>query len=143
VAKVPHGHWQTSTFIAALRHDRITAPLLLDGPMNGEAFLAYIEQSLCPVLEPGDIVICDNLPSHKVAGIRQAIERSGAILDYLPAYSPDMNPIEMAFAKLKAALRKAARRTLEGIQEATATALDSFTPRQCLNFFKHAQYGPS
>jgi len=140
VASVPHGHWQTSTLVAALRHDRITAPLLIDGPMNGEVFAAYIEQSLCPELRPADMVICDNLASHKVAGIREAVERCGATLHYLPPYSPDLNPIEMAFAKLKASLRQAAQRTLEGLQHATATALDSFTQDHCRNFFSHANY---
>lgn len=140
VASVPHGHWQTSTFVAALRHDRITAPLLIDGPMNGETFLAYIEQCLCPELRPADMVICDNLPSHKVAGVREAVERSGATLHYLPPYSPDLNPIEMAFSKLKSSLRQAAQRTLEGLQHATAVALDSFTQDHCLNFFSHACY---
>ena len=140
VASVPHGHWQTSTLVAALRHDRITAPLLIDGPMNGEVFAAYIEQSLCPELRPADMVICDNLASHKVAGIREAVERCGATLHYLPPYSPDLNPIEMAFAKLKASLRQAAQRTLEGLQHATATALDSFTQDHCRNFFSRANY---
>lgn len=140
-ASVPHGHWNTSSFIAALRHDRISAPLLLDGPMNGEAFLAYIEQVLCPELTSGDMVICDNLSVHKVKGVREALERCGATLRYLPPYSPDLNPIEMAFSKLKAGLRQAAQRTLEGIQSATATVLDSFTPDHCRNFFSHAHYG--
>ncbi len=109
--------------------------------MNGEAFLAYIEQVLCPELTPGDMVICDNLSVHKVKGVREAIERCGATLRYLPPYSPDLNPIEMAFSKLKAGLRQAAQRTFEGIQSATATVLDSFTPDHCRNFFSHAQYG--
>src|ERR1700722_3116935 len=102
-APVPHGHWKTTTFTAGLRHDGIAAPMVLDGPMNGEAFLAYVEQALVPELRPGDIVIMDNLPAHKVHGVRQAIEAAGASLRYLPPYSPDFNPIEMAFAKLKAA----------------------------------------
>ncbi|HEY8966210.1 MAG TPA: IS630 family transposase [Candidatus Methylacidiphilales bacterium] len=140
-ASVPHGHWSTAAFIAALRHDRISAPLLLDGPMNGEAFLAYIEQVLCPELVPGNIVICDNLGVHKVKGVREAIERCGATLRYLPPYSPDLNPIEMAFSKLKAYLREAAQRTFEGIQIATAAALESFTQDHCRNFFHHAKYG--
>jgi len=140
-ASLPHGHWSTASFIAALRHDRISAPMLLDGPMNGEAFLAYIEQVLCPELTSGDMVICDNLSVHKVKGVREAIERCGATLRYLPPYSPDLNPIEMAFSKLKAGLRQAAQRTLEGVQSATATVLDSFTPDHCRNFFNHANYG--
>ena len=111
-APVPHGHWKTTTFTAGLRHDGIAAPMVLDGPMNGEAFLAYVEQALVPELRPGDIVIMDNLPAHKVHGVRQAIEAVGASLRYLPPYSPDFNPIEMAFAKLKTLLRAAAARTI-------------------------------
>lgn len=108
--------------------------------MNGAAFLAYVEQFLAPELEPGDMVICDNLASHKVHGVEQAINARGARLIYLPAYSPDLNPIEMAFAKLKAHLRQSAQRTLEGLQNATAKALDSFSPAHCANFFRHANY---
>jgi len=137
---VPFGHWHTATLIAALRQERISAPLLVDGPMNGDIFLAYIEQVLCAELQSGDIVICDNLSSHKVTGVREAIERCGAQLLYLPAYSPDLNPIEMAFAKLKASLRQAAQRTFAGIQAATAQALDSFSSTHCQNFFRHAHY---
>lgn len=137
---VPHGHWQTATFIAALRHDGLGAPLLLDGPMNGTAFLAYIKKILSPELRPGDIVICDNLPSHKVFGVKKAIEATGASLCYLPAYSPDLNPIELAFSKLKAALRSAEQRSFSGLIAATAQALNSFSRSQCLNFFRHAQY---
>jgi transposase len=114
--------------------------MLLDGPMDGVAFLAYIEQILCPELDPGDIVICDNLSSHKVAGVREAIEAVSASLLYLPAYSPDLNPIEMAFSKLKSALRLAAERTFDGLSLATALALASFTSSHCHNFFRHAQY---
>jgi transposase len=114
--------------------------MLLDGPMNGEAFLTYIQQVLCPELSPGDVVICDNLSSHHVKGVEEAIEKRGATLRYLPPYSPDLNPIENAFAKLKAFLRKSAERTLDGLQNATAQALDSFTQDHCSNFFKHAQY---
>jgi len=137
---VPHGHWHTATLVVALRHDRLCAPCLLDGPMNGPAFLAYIEQFLAPELGPGDIVICDNLSSHKVAGVAEAITARGARLLYLPAYSPDLNPIEMAFAKLKAFLRQAAQRSYEGLETATANALESFTPAHCANFFHHANY---
>ena len=143
IASVPHGHWKTSTLVMALRHDRIGAPLLLDGPMNGPAFLAYVEQMLCPELEKGDVVICDNLSCHHIQGVREAIEKSGATLRHLPAYSPDLNPIENAFAKLKAFLRAAAQRTLEGLQNATAKAIDDFTPDHCLAFFKHANYATS
>jgi transposase len=137
---VPHGHWHTATLVVALRHDRLCAPCLLDGPMNGPAFLAYVEQMLAPELAPGDMVICDNLASHKVNGVAQAIAARGATLHYLPAYSPDLNPIEMAFAKLKAHMRKAAVRTFEGLHTATALALDSFSSSHCSNFFRHANY---
>lgn len=107
---MPHGHWRTATLLAALRHDRLTAPLPIDGPLDGEMFLAYVEQCLGPTLQPGDLVICDNLASHKVAGVRAALAARGAELLHLPAYSPDLNPIELAFAKLKAHLRAAAAR---------------------------------
>jgi transposase len=137
---VPHGHWHTATLVAALRHDRLCAPCLLDGPMNGDAFLAYVEQFLAPELTAGDIVICDNLASHKVHGVAQAIAARGASLQYLPPYSPDLNPIEMAFAKLKAHLRESAERSFEGLHTATAKALDSFSPAHCANFFRHANY---
>jgi transposase len=140
VSSVPHGHWGTSTFLAALRHDCVTAPLLVDGAMDGPMFLGYVEQSLCRELKHGDIVICDNLSCHKVRGVREAIESCGAQIIYLPPYSPDLNPIEMFFAKLKAALRNACARTLASLQEATAAALDTFTPEHCTNFFKNAQY---
>lgn len=139
-ASVPHGHWQSSTFIAALRHDRITAPMLLDGPMDGNAFVEYVKQVLSPELKEGDMVICDNLSSHKVAGVREAIEARGAELLYLPAYSPDLNPIEMAFSKLKAILRQQAERSFQGLLQATSIALDHFSPNECINFFNHANY---
>ena len=137
---VPHGHWQSATFIAALRSDRLCAPLLIDGPMDGAMFLAYLREVLAPELAEGDIVICDNLSSHKVAGVAEAIAACGAQLHYLPAYSPDLNPIEMALSKLKAHLRQSAARTWDRLIRATATALESFTPAQCLNFLRHAQY---
>ena len=140
LGRAPHGHWHTATFIAALRHDRLSAPWLIDGPMDGILFLTYIEQVLAPELLPGDVVICDNLSSHKVSGVAQAIEKCGARLLYLPAYSPDLNPIEMAFSKLKAALRCAAKTTFEGLTEAVATALDSFSAAHCRNYFRHACY---
>jgi len=138
--QAPHGHWSTFTFIAALRADRISAPWLLDGPMDGASFLTYIEQVLAPELRAGDVVICDNLSSHKVAGVAAAVEKCGARLLYLPAYSPDFNPIEMAFSKIKAALRQAAQTTFNGLLKALATALDSFSPTHCRNFFRHASY---
>ena len=140
LCSVPHGHWSTFTFIAALRHDRLTAPLLLDGPMEGAMFLAYVQKILAPELRRGDLVICDNLSSHKVSGVREALADCGAELEYLPAYSPDLNPIEPAFSKLKAFLRQRAKRTFSGLLRATAHALDSFTPEHCTNFFRHAQY---
>ena len=134
VANVPHGHWKTSTFLAALRHDKITAPCIIDGTINGETFRAYIEQFLVPTLAPGDIVIMDNLSSHKVAGVGQAIEATGAILLYLPPYSPDLNPIEQFFAKLKAILRKAAARTIDTLYTALATALTACRATECANY---------
>jgi transposase len=140
VASVPHGHWKTSTFVAALRYDGITAPCVLDGAMNGEFFRAYVEQFLAPTLKAGDIVIMDNLSSHKIAGIEQAIAARGAQLLYLPPYSPDLNPIEPAFAKFKALLRKAAERTVDALWSRLETVLDAFTADDCRNFFRHAGY---
>ena len=141
-AKAPFGHRRTLTFVAALRHDRIDAPCVLDGPINGEIFLAYVEQFLVPTLKPNDIVIMDNLSAHKVKGVRSAIEAAGAKLVYLPPYSPDFNPIEMVFAKLKARLRKAAARTIPQLWLAIADSLDDFAPHECANFFKAAGYDP-
>ena len=140
VSSEPWGHWKTTTFVAALRVDQITAPCVLDGPMDGESFRAYVEQVLAPTLKPGDLVIMDNLGSHKVAGIRQAIEAAGAELRYLPAYSPDLNPIEQAFAKLKAHLRKAAARTLDALIAAIADALTKFSPPECANYLVDSGY---
>jgi transposase len=140
-AAVPHGHWKTMTFVGGLTLDGFVAPMLLDGPMNGECFCAWIEQMLAPVLKPGDVVVMDNLPGHKVVGVRQAIEQCGATLLYLPPYSPDLNPIENGFAKLKGLLRKAAARTIEALEAATAEAIPQFTPIECANFFAHAGYG--
>lgn len=139
-AAIPHGHWKTTTFTAGLRLDGLVAPWLLDGPMDGEAFLVYIRRVLAPALTPGDIVIMDNLPAHKVSGVREAIEAAGAILLYLPPYSPDFNPIEMAYAKLKALLRKTAARTIGDLWNAIADALDAFTPTECQNYFTAAGY---
>ena len=140
LAAVPHGHWQTATFIAALRYDRISAPWLVDAPMDGSLFLAYAAQVLGPELQEGDMVICDNLAAHKVQGVAEAITQRGATLHYLPAYSPDLNPIEMAFAKLKALIRQAAARTYEDLIAATAQALNCFSASECLHFLRHAQY---
>jgi len=140
IAAVPHGHWKTSTFVAALRCGGLTAPLVIDGAMNGETFRAYVEQILAPALMPGDIVIMDNLGSHKVAGIREAIEACGASLLYLPPYSPDLNPIEKSFAKLKSLIRKEAARTREGLWNAIGRFLGRFTPKECRNYFAKAGY---
>ena len=140
VAPIPHGHWKTTTFTGALRATGITAPMVLDGPMDGAAFEMYVKEILAPTLSPGDIVVMDNLPAHKPTRIRTAIEAAGARLMYLPPYSPDLNPIEMAFAKLKAALRKAAARSLEALWTAIADALTTFIPQECANFFAAAGY---
>ena len=139
-APVPHGHWKTTTFVGALRHDRMTAPMVLDGPMNGVAFQAYVEQVLAPTLQPGDIVVLDNLPAHKPVAIRQAIEHTGAELRFLPPCSPDFNPIEMAFAKLKAWLQKTAARTIDDLWNAIRTAIGQLTPSECRNYFQAAGY---
>lgn len=141
-AAVPHGHWKTTTFTAGLRLSGLTAPLVLDGPMNGPAFLAYVQQMLGPTLTPGDIVIMDNLPAHKVSGVRQAIEAAGARVLYLPPYSPDFNPIEQVFAKLKAILRKAAARTISHLWRVIGDAIEQFTPAECANFFRNSGYEP-
>jgi len=140
IGAVPHGHWQTSTFLAALRHGALTAPCVLDGPVNGAAFQAYVEQILVPTLSPGDIVIMDNLGSHKGAAVRRAIENIGAHLLYLPPYSPDLNPIEQLFAKLKALLRKAATRSLDALWRAVGELLDMFQPKECANYFANSGY---
>jgi len=142
-APVPHGHWETTTFTGALRLEGLTAPMLLDGPMNAAAFLAYIEQVLVPTLNAGDIVVMDNLPAHKPTGVRRAIEATGARLLYLPPYSPDFNPIEMAFSKLKAILKKIAARTVHELWQAIAATLASFPPAECRNYFTAAGYDPT
>ena len=143
IGKAPFGHWKTNTFTAGLRCDGLVAPFVLDGPMNGEAFLVYVETVLAPSLSAGDIVVIDNLPAHKVAGVRAAIEASGAFLLYLPPYSPDLNPIEMAFAKLKTLLRKAAARTRDSLWDAIADVLSAFSPAECANYLAHAGYASS
>jgi transposase len=140
-AAIPHGHWKTVTFVGGLTLAGFIAPMVLDGPMDGDAFRAWCEQMLAPALRPGHLVIMDNLAAHKVAGVRQAIEACGATLLYLPPYSPDLNPIENAFAKLKAHVRKAAARTIEALETAAAHALKTFKPEHCANFFAHAGYG--
>nr|WP_284312054.1 IS630 family transposase [Labrys miyagiensis] len=137
---MPHGHWKTTTFIAALLVDGLTAPCVLDGPVNGDCFKAYVEQILAPTLEHGDIVIMDNLGSHKVPGVRQAIEAVGAELLYLPPYSPDLNPIEMLFAKFKALLRAAAKRSIHDLWDEIAATLPRFLANECRNYFSAAGY---
>jgi len=139
-AKVPHGHWKTMTFVAALRHDRIEAPWLIDGPINGQRFLLYVERVLLPTLKPGDIVVMDNLGSHKGKAVRRAIRSVGAKLIFLPKYSPDLNPIEQAFSKLKHWLRDAQARSTDAICSALAQILDAFTPDECANFFANSGY---
>ena len=139
-AKVPFGHWRTLTFLAALRHDRIDAPCVLDGPINGERFLAYVEQFLVPTLAPGDIVIMDNLGSHKGQAVRQAIRGCGAKLLFLPPYSPDLNPIEQVFAKLKTLLRKANERSVEATWKRIGSLLDTFQPAECANYLRNSGY---
>jgi transposase len=140
VCPVPHGHWKTTTFLAALRVSGLTAPLVIDGAINGELFVAYVEQILMPALRPGDVVVMDNLSSHKRRRVRELIEGAGARLVYLPPYSPDLNPIERAFAKLKALLRQAAERTVEGLWTFLGRALDLFGPEECRNYIRHCGY---
>lgn len=140
---VPHGHWKTTTFVAGLRLSGIAAPFLISGPINRLAFETYVEKVLVPTLSPGDIVVMDNLSSHKGPRVQAMIEAAGAILRFLPPYSPDFNPIENAFSKLKALLRKAAERTREGLWSAVANCLDRFTPAECRNFFANAGYDAS
>ena len=141
VGSAPYGHWKTTTFLAGLRHDGIVAPLVLDGPINGGAFLAWVEQFLAPILRPGETVIADRLGSHRVAGVRDAIEARGARLLLLPSYSHDLNPIEQVFAKLKALLRKAAPRTRQALWRTIGEKLSLFTPAECLNCLQHCGYG--
>jgi transposase len=140
VAKAPHGRWRTLTFLAALRSDRITAPCVFDGPINGRSFLAYVEQLLVPTLKAGDIVVMDNLGSHKGRAVRRAIRQVGAKLFFLPPYSPDLNPIEQVFAKLKTLLRKAAERTVEATWQRIGSLLGHFTPTECANYLANAGY---
>jgi transposase len=136
----PHGHWRTTTFVAGLRATGIIAPLVLDGPMTGKAFHAYAEQMLAPALQPGDVVVMDNLAPHKVAGVREAIAAAHASILYLPPYSPDLNPIEQMFAKLKTLLRKAAARTREALWTAIGQSLDAFSPTECQNYIVNCGY---
>lgn len=140
VDAAPHGHWKTTTFLAGLRSTGIIAPLVLDGPMTGDAFRAYVDQFLAPALSPGDIVVMDNLAAHKVAGVREAITAAGASILYLPPYSPDLNPIEQMFAKLKALLRGAAARTRDALWDTIGRLLDAFSPTECQNYLKNSGY---
>jgi transposase len=142
-AKVPHGHWKTLTFVAALRCEGIDAPCVFDGPINGASFKAYVEQVLAPALRPGDVVVMDNLGSHKGSAIRRAIRTAGARLLFLPPYSPDLNPIEQAFAKLKTLIRKAEERTVDGLWRCIGGSLEAFTPRECANYLRNAGYAPT
>jgi transposase len=143
VAKVPHGQWRTLTFIAALRHDRITAPIVFDQPINGETFTAYVEQALLPTLTPGDVVVLDNLGSHKGKAVRQAIRKAGAHLLFLPPYSPDLNPIEQMFSKLKALLRKADERSIDATWKRIGSLLDCFSADECTNYLLNSGYAPT
>jgi transposase len=140
IDNIPHGHWKISTFIGALRQDGMVAPCVVDGAIDGDTFLAYIKQVLVPALKPGDTVVMDNLSSHKVAGVRKAIEAAGADLMYLPPYSPDLNPIEMAFSKLKALLRAKALRTIDELWQALGPLSEVFSAKECANYFRHAGY---
>ena len=140
VDKVPHGHWKTTTFVGALRHDGLTAPTVIDGAINGPLFVAYVQQQLVPTLQPGDIVIMDNLASHKVAGVREAIEAVGAHVVYLPPYSPDFNPIELLFAKLKHLVRSAAPRSVDALWNLLGRLVDAFPPRECRHYLGHCGY---
>ena len=143
VARVPHGKWTTMTFLAALRHDRIDAPCVIDGPINGAIFLEWIEQFLVPTLRPGDVVILDNLRSHKGRATRRAIRKTGAHLIFLPPYSPDLNPIEQVFAKLKTLFRKADERSIDTAWNRIGSLLQTFTPNECSNYLRNAGYAPS
>ena len=140
IDKLPHGHWKTTTFVAALRASGLTAPLVVDGAINGALFLAYVRQQLVRTLRPGDIVVMDNLSSHKAAGVREAIEAVGAKLLYLPPYSPDFNPIELAFSKFKRLLRSAATRTVDALWHTCGQLIDRFAEHECRNYFKHCGY---
>jgi transposase len=140
VDPVPFGHWKVTTFVSALRCDRLCAAMTADGAMNGDLFVAYVEQVLLAELQPGDVVVMDNLSSHKRAEVRELIEGAGCALIYLPAYSPDLNPIEMAYSKLKALLRKAKRRTVESLREFLLGCTEAFSPQECANFLAHCGY---
>jgi len=140
ISDVPHGHWKTTTFVGALRVTGMTAPMVIDGAMNGELFLAYVQQQLIPTLRAGDIVVMDNLSSHKRAGVRESIETTNATLMYLPPYSPDLNPIELAFSKFKSLLRRSAERTVERLWKRIGQLVEDFKPNECRNYFRHCGY---
>ena len=140
IGHVPQAHWQTVTFVAGLRHDGMVAPFVINGRMTGASFIAYLEQCLAPTLKRGDIGIIDNLKAHQVAGVREAIEAAGATLRYLPRYSPDLDPIEPAFGKLKAFLRKAAERSVRGLCHRIGSIIPAFSPRECSNYFRYVRY---
>jgi transposase len=140
IGSVPLGEWKTITFVAALRHNKMTAPMMIEGAMNGEMFLAYVEQCLVPTLKRNDIVVMDNLKAHKVAGVREAIEKGRATVRYLPKYSPDLNPIELPYSKFKTFLRKAAQRTVRGLYRTIRSFVPQLGPRECANYFRHAGY---
>jgi transposase len=140
IGSVPLGEWKTITFVAALRHNKMTAPLVVEGPMTGEMFLAYVEQCLVPTLKRDDIVVMDNLKAHKVAGVREAIEKGRATVRYLPKYSPDLNPIELPYSKFKTFLRKAAQRTVRGLYRTIRSFVPQLRARECANYFRHAGY---
>jgi transposase len=140
IGRAPHGHWQTTTFVSALRHDRLTAPMVVDGPMTSDVFVAYVRHVLLPTLEAGDVVIMDNLSSHKARRVRETIESAGAKVAYLPPYSPDLNPIEQAYSKLKWLVRSAAERTVEGLWALLGRLLDRYTPTECRNYLAHCGY---
>ena len=141
--RLPHGHWRTLTFVGALRVDRIDAPCVFDGPINGDLFRAYVEQVLVPTLSPGEVVVLDNLGSHKGKALRAAIRAAGAHLLFLPPYSPDLNPIEQAFSKLKYLMRQASERTTEAVWKRVGNLLDTYSPTQCANYFRNAGYASS
>jgi transposase len=140
IGHVPQSHWQTITFVAGLRHDAMVAPMVVEGPITAETFLAYVEQCLVPTLKRGDIVFIDRLKAHFAAGVREAIEAAGAMLLYLPQYSPDLDPIELAFAKFKALLRKAAERSVRSLWRRIGSLIPKLTPQECANYFRHAGY---
>jgi len=143
IGHIPQGEWKTITFVAALRHNKMVAPMVLDGPINGASFVAYIEQCLAPTLKRGDIVVIDNLPAHKVRGVKEAIGAASATLQYLPQYSPDLNPIEMPFSKFKAFLRKVSERTVRGLCRRIGSFVPTLSRAECRNYFRHAGYAPT